>query len=96
MNFSTPSDQNHDPIKQAIALQRQGEFLQALNILQQVLAVDPNNFKALHGMGVLLGQMNRHEEALGFLTTATTFQPENFAVLIVETYFMSSNVMMTH
>ena len=80
MNLSTQSDQNVDSIQQALALQGRGRLLPALNILQRVLAIAPNNFKALHGAGVLLGQLSRYEEALGYLTAAVTIQPANFAV----------------
>lgn len=67
-------------LKQAVACQRQGDLPKAQWLFQQVLAVDPYNFSALDGMGLLLGQAGRFEEALNCFTRASIVQPNEFAV----------------
>ena len=45
---------------------------------QRVLDTKPDNFEALHGMGILYGQMGKFAEALQFFTAAGAIQPSNF------------------
>ncbi len=47
---------------------------------QLALDVEPDNFEALHGKGILCGRMGRFDEALKCLTEASAVQPDNFAV----------------
>ncbi len=47
---------------------------------QQVLKIDPHNFTALQGMGILNGQFGRFEEALKFITAAVIVRPDDFAI----------------
>ena len=64
-------------IRQAIALQRQGNLQQALWLFQQVLAVDPYNFLALDGLGQLFNQAGWFEEALNCFSRATIVRPND-------------------
>jgi len=45
---------------------------------EQVLGIDPNNFEALQGSGVLYGQLGRFEEALHYLQSACLSRPKDF------------------
>ena len=51
-------------LQQALSRHQQGRLQEALDMYQQVLAADPHHFQALHGMGILHGQLGHHEEAL--------------------------------
>ena len=39
----------------------------AINYLNKALLIEPLNFNALHAMGVILGSLNKHQEAKKFL-----------------------------
>lgn len=72
MQDSTPSYHIDSLITQASVAHRQGRLSSGVELLQQAMKIDPNNFKALHGMAVLLGQLGRADEALPLLTAAAT------------------------
>lgn len=80
MKASKPKSHVIAQLKQAISWHHQGYLPKAQWMFQQVLAVDPYNFSALEGMGFLLGQMGRFEEALNCFSRASMVRPNEFAV----------------
>jgi Flp pilus assembly protein TadD len=56
--------------KLAMAFYRTNKLEEAQNELQYVLKKDPKNFNALDGFGVVLIRMNKHKDALDYLTKA--------------------------
>jgi predicted O-linked N-acetylglucosamine transferase (SPINDLY family) len=50
----------------------------AINYLNEALLIGPLNFNALHTMGVMLGILNKHQEAKNFLKKATEVDPNNY------------------
>lgn len=75
MKPSTSTQQLH----QAISWHQQGDLRSALSMYQQVLSVDPENFTALHCLGILFGQLGRFEDALVAFTKASIVHPNDFA-----------------
>ena len=80
MESSTLSTQVAVQINQAVALRQQGKLWEALQIFQQALSLDPNNFDALLGIGTLNAQLGRFKEALPLIMRAGVVQPNNFAI----------------
>lgn len=54
------------------------KFDLAINDLNEVLLIQPLNFNALHMMGVVLGNINKHQEAKSFLKKAIEVDPNNY------------------
>ncbi len=52
-----------------------GRLSEAEGIYRQVLAVDPDNFDALHLLGVVALQLQRHADAAALIKRATDLQP---------------------
>ena len=67
-------------LKQAQLLHEQGRLREAQALYQQVLAHVPNSFEALHGIGILYGQLGQFEQALHFITRASDVNPKDFSV----------------
>ena len=63
-------------LQQALLCHRQGRLQEALGNYQQVLDADPANFEALHGVGILYGQLGHFDEALKFITHAGDVRPD--------------------
>lgn len=80
MSPSVPNDPVTFPLNQAIANHQQGRLQEAWAGYQQVLRAEPNNFTALHCLGMLCGQVGRFEEALTAFTQASVVQPQDFSV----------------
>ena len=57
-------------LDQAIALHQQGRFAQAESLYRDVLRKAPDQFDALHLLGVLEAQKGRHEAAAGLIRKA--------------------------
>ncbi len=68
-------------IAQATALHREGRLDEAEALYRGVLAADPNQFDALHLLGVIEGQHHRFETALPLLERAVALRPDNAAAL---------------
>jgi protein O-GlcNAc transferase len=64
-------------LKTAKAHLRAGKFLDAQTLFEQVLAAEPDNPRALHGLGVALLLQNRHADAARLLGRAAALQPSN-------------------
>src|ERR1700722_10241553 len=73
MNTSASAEQ----IAQGHALQRAGRFSEAEGVFRRVLADEPRNAQALHLLGVTVGRMGRHQDAVTYITSATRAQPSN-------------------
>jgi tetratricopeptide (TPR) repeat protein len=73
MNTSMSAEQ----IAQGHALQRAGRFSEAEVVFRRVLADEPRNAQALHLLGVTVGRMGRHQDAVNYITSATRAQPSN-------------------
>lgn len=54
-----------------------GNFADAEKLLKKVLQAEPNNFGALHVMGVICVFQNRPAEAIGFFRQAVGVNPDN-------------------
>jgi predicted O-linked N-acetylglucosamine transferase (SPINDLY family) len=60
-------------LQEAIALHQAGELTKAEALYRQVLSTEPNNFNALHLLGVLCFQTRRATEALEWIREALNF-----------------------
>ena len=69
---------------------KQGKLEPALEQLQQVLALDPNNSRAMYYQGVTLGKLGRHDEARDVYLKALQHNPypsaNELTVLLGKTY----------
>ena len=66
-------------LQQAVVLQQQGRFAQAESLYLQVLQVQPDNFDAMHLLGVLARQTARPELALDLIGRAIRINPQQAA-----------------
>jgi len=66
----TKDDKIKGLIKQAIAWSTQNKLPKAMQMFRHVLALDPANFDALQGMGIVTARMGNIDEALRFFTRA--------------------------
>jgi tetratricopeptide (TPR) repeat protein len=65
----------------AVDLSRKGGPRNAIALFQQALELDPLNRDACHGLGLLLADSNRHNEALAVLKLARECGPETADLL---------------
>ncbi len=63
-------------IKQAISFHQQGNLVDAEAVYKKVLNVDPNDFDALHMLGIINAQRGSFEEAEKFLRKALSVDPK--------------------
>jgi predicted O-linked N-acetylglucosamine transferase (SPINDLY family) len=63
--------------EQAISLHKQGRLAEAEMAYRAILAQHPNQFDALHWLGVLKAQQGRPHEALDLLSAAVKRQPDS-------------------
>src|SRR3569832_1672989 len=78
MNAASRIGQIAAALRLALNRHQEGRLAEALGMYEQVLGVDPNNFEALQGLGVLYGQLGRFEEALHYLQSACLSRPKDF------------------
>jgi Flp pilus assembly protein TadD len=64
-----------EAIQLALQHHRQGQFVQAEQIYRQVLQADPRQGNAWHLLGVVEGQMGRHDAACDNIKRAITLNP---------------------
>ena len=64
-------------VAQAADHQKKGEYAQAKQLLEEVLATLPQHADALHLMGILAQQTGRSSEALELLSQSVAIAPEN-------------------
>jgi Flp pilus assembly protein TadD len=80
-NLSLSSDET-SVVETHPAIQRQlesGQFAQALPAINQALEQKPDSFKLWRTRGVVLGNLQRHEEALACFERATELNPQFFS-----------------
>lgn len=68
--------------QRAIALHAQNRFAEAEHCCHAILDRSPKHFDALHLLGMLAHQNNRHEEAVAFLAKAASINPRSAQVHI--------------
>ena len=61
----------------AVQYHQSGNLQQAEAIYRQVLQVDPNNVDALHLLGVIAGQMGKHDLAVEYISQAIRIRPSD-------------------
>ncbi len=62
-------------LDEAIAHHQSGRLQEAEHLYRQILAQQPNHADVLHRLGVLAGQVNRHDIALDLIRRAAALQP---------------------
>ena len=77
--LTTQSLDVNELLKQAFMLHKQGKMSQAKLTYEQILQRQPNNFDALHLLGVIAGQNKNHSLAVEFLIKAVEINPNSFA-----------------
>jgi tetratricopeptide (TPR) repeat protein len=80
MHSDSSNIQISGQLKQAQLRHEQGRLQEALTLYRQVLALDPASFQALHGIGILYGQLGRFEQALQFINGASIVKPGDYSV----------------
>jgi len=68
--------QNYQALQNALGHHQAGRFGEAEAIYRQVATRAPDNFDALHLLGVLLHQTGRHTEAVEWISRALALQPD--------------------
>lgn len=69
-------DQQNSCCDKGAALYTSGEYSQALEAYQQLLAQFPENVRALHGYGVILHKLGRSEEGIVSIRKALELNPD--------------------
>lgn len=80
-NQQTPTPNLQTLLEQGIALQRNGQLLEALEHYQQILSLQPKNFDALHLLGLMAAQTQNYAGAAEFLSRALAIKPNMPEVL---------------
>lgn len=70
------------PLQKGIAFHVDGHFAQAQAVYEDILAEQPEQYDALHLMGVLAMQAGDFERAVDFVGRAIAIHPENFGFYI--------------
>jgi len=65
-------------------LYQQGQYQEALELLQESASLEPNNFSAHYMMGLCLRKLRQHDQALENLALATTFNPNYYSAYYVQ------------
>jgi len=65
-----------ETLQRAIAFHRMGDLAQALALYEEILAVDPRHFDALHLSGVIAGQTRNSARAVELITRAIAVDPQ--------------------
>jgi predicted O-linked N-acetylglucosamine transferase (SPINDLY family) len=71
-----------DLIQRALGLHQQGQLVQAADLYEQALKLEPQNFAALQFLGVLRAQQGRNVEAARLMESVLALQPDNLGALI--------------
>src|SRR5262245_19771394 len=72
----SPSLSKSEAIRRAMALHRNGKLGEAAQLYRAVLAVAPNDFDALHLLGVLLSARGQSSEGIELIRRALALEPE--------------------
>jgi predicted O-linked N-acetylglucosamine transferase (SPINDLY family) len=73
---------NHKLLDEALALHQQGKLANAEPLYRQILAKRPNNFQALHHLGVLKCQQSDNEEGVRLILAALQIEPFSVDALL--------------
>jgi predicted O-linked N-acetylglucosamine transferase (SPINDLY family) len=65
-------------LAEGISLHQKGSIKQAETIYQSILSNDPNNYEALHYLGVIALQSDQNEEAISKISKAIAIKPDYF------------------
>jgi protein O-GlcNAc transferase len=65
-------------LRSALQHQQTGNFKQAENLYRKILKKQPDNFDALHMLGVLLSQTGQHNPATEYIEKAIQLKPTSF------------------
>ncbi len=65
-----------DALQKAIQYHQTGNLIEAENLYQKILDIDPNNFYALHYLGVLYFQYGNHDKAIEYINKAIISHPD--------------------
>ena len=63
---------------------KNGNLLEAKNLFEKILTLNPNNLEAAHGYGVLLLKLNQHSKGLNYIKKGTSFirfTPESYKII---------------
>ena len=69
------ADQAQNLLSQGLAFHQQGQLTEALACYQQVLTFQPENFDALHLLGVISAQEKQPEKAITYINKAIAINP---------------------
>ena len=61
----------------AVRYHQSGNLQQAEAIYRQILQVDPSNADALHLLGVIAGQVGKHDLAVAYISQAIRLRPSD-------------------
>jgi len=64
-------------LQQAVALQQRGELARAQALYEEILAIDPRHFDALHMVGVITAMSGKPREALAWMDRAIAVDSRN-------------------
>lgn len=66
-------------LERATALHKTGRYAEAEKLYRELLGIDPDDFDAVHRLGILKLHAGALQEALGFLERAVTLAPDSAA-----------------
>ncbi len=64
-------------IDEALSMMSQGELDRAMNLMTEIIGIDPANPSPYLNMGDILGQLGRYEDAIKYLKMCLDLAPEN-------------------
>jgi tetratricopeptide (TPR) repeat protein len=76
------NDSLNSRLQHALQLQKAGHVGEAIGVYQAILAIDANQFDALHMLGVALARSGQTENGAQLLARANSVQPDDPAVLM--------------
>ena len=75
------SDNINTLINKGLALDNLGNYTQAIQYYDKVLAIDPKYVAALNNKGSALGRLGNHTQAIQYFDKALDIEPKNVAAL---------------
>jgi predicted O-linked N-acetylglucosamine transferase (SPINDLY family) len=73
----TPADPHLPALREALALQKQGQWAAAQAGYLEILARCPDHAMAMHLLGIVLGQTGRAREGVGYLRQSVALNPQD-------------------
>jgi predicted O-linked N-acetylglucosamine transferase (SPINDLY family) len=81
LNRNAPNDDTQVSIAKGVGLQQEGRLVEAAKIYQEVLARSPQDFDAMHLLGLVALQQGRLDVAQRLIKTALTIRPNEVAAV---------------